>query len=205
MNQETNGQGNPAHLSGSSGKSKIEVRMPKFRDASNFIGALAAGDASDMMGALDREFNVAAFALLVKSALRSPAARDDIMFVMADLWIYDVSDAEIKEPHEEWEYDPDPELVEKGQAIPRGERWKAISSKNRRRLVKKYMLEDMELDVVGEFVEAFKRLPYVADFLESRAKKQEAKDGESETPSQGDMDGETGTSKTSTAPESVES
>lgn len=194
----------PSGVPNSNEKPKITVRMPRFRDASNFIGALAAGDASGMMAALDREFNVTAFALLIKSALRSPAGRDDIMFVMADLWVHDVPDADIKEAHEEYEYDPDPELVEKGQAISREEMWRSISKKNRRRLVKKYMLEDMELDVAGEFVEAFKRLPYVADFLESREKSQQEKDGESGTPSS-DEDTETETSTPSTAPGSVES
>lgn len=186
-------------------KPKIEVKMPTFRDGMNFVGALAAGDAGEMLGALDRGFNEAAFVFAIKSALRSPAAREEVLFVLADLWTRPVSALEVDEPPEEWEYDPDPALVEAGKAVSREEQWRMFSKKSRRRIVKKLMLEEFPLTMIEDFADAFKRLPYVADFLASRETSRRGEDGSSETESPEDTDGETRRSTASTAPESVES
>jgi hypothetical protein len=182
------------------GRPKIEVRMPTFKNGADFVGILAAGDATDALSALDAGKDddgkidemamLAALGMLVKNALRSPAARDELLYLMADLWVYEPPESVVKadEPPEEWEYDPPADLVKKGQ-IGRDERWRSLSVRQKKRLVKKLELESYPVNLAGEFVEAFKRMPYIADFLESRKKSEPDADGSSQMPSPDATDG----------------
>lgn len=189
-------------------ESKIVVRMPKIRDASAFVGALAVADIGpDVLDALEKRFDEAAFVLVVKSALRNPAARSEMLGVLADLWVHEPDEATLSadEPPEDWEYDPPSDMVERGQLVGRDERWRSLSRRQKKRLVKRVELESFELSALSEFAEAFKKLPYVADFLESRQKPQEESSGESTMPSPKDTGGPTSESSSSTAPASAES
>ncbi len=191
---------NVTALNGHSPKPKIEVKMPTFKNGADFVGILAAGDASDALSALDAGRDddgkmdemamLAALGMLIKNALRSSAARDELLYLMADLWVYEPPESALKapEPPEAWEYDPPADLVKKGQ-IGREERWRSLSTRQKKRLVKKLELESYPINLAGEFVEAFKRMPYVADFIERRQKSAKDADGSLPTESTGGTDG----------------
>jgi hypothetical protein len=180
---------------------KYSVREPNIEDATNLIGAILRSAGADTLREVmsgfgetenEDERNLKAsegFVMLLLDALSNPTTRDDLLFILGDMWQYDPG--KVDDPPDFFEYAPDPAAVARGQAFSREERWRALSTRNRKRLVKRQELGQLPLGALIEFVNAFKETVNLGDFLESLRSLAPAKAGESETSSQDDTDGQT--------------
>lgn len=129
--------------------------------------------------------------MLLLDAMSNPGTRDDLLFILADLWQYEPPKSEVDEPPDFWDYEADPELVAKGQAIPRDQRWRSVSRRNRKRLIKRYELGQLPLNALVEFINAFKDTVNIADFLGSLQSLTPGAAGSSPTPLRAVTDGPT--------------
>lgn len=180
---------------------KYSVREPNIEDATNLIGALLRSAGGDTLraalngfgqGASDEERQKAAseaFVMLLLDALSNPGTRDDLLFILGDVWQYDPG--KVDEPPDDFDYEADPAKVAAGQAIPRDQMWRSLSTKKRKRLVKRYELGQLPLSALVDFVNAFKETVDLGDFLGSLKSFTPAADGSSTTPSPAATDGQT--------------
>ena len=185
------------------GGSRFTVRHPTIRDAKNFTVAVASANINlDTAAMAEEGEREAAMLLMLKDALSDPRAMEGIMAVFADLWEYEppISEIESEEPPEDWEYDPPSDMVERGQLIGRDERWRSLSKRQRKRLVKQVQLEGEGFEAIGEFIESLRELPYIKDFFTSSESASTEGTGTSSTPSKGATGGKTRKQNPSIAP-----
>jgi hypothetical protein len=180
---------------------KYAVREPTIEDATNLIGAILRSAGADTLQSVMGDMSAAedddarnkkageGFVMLLLDALSNPGTRDDLLFILSDMWQYDPG--KVDDPPEDFDYDADPEKVAKGQAMSREQMWRALSTKKRKRLVKRYELGQLPLSALIEFVNAFKETVNIADFLGSLKSLAPGDAGNSSTPSPDDTDGQT--------------
>lgn len=180
---------------------KYAVREPNIEDATNLIGAILRSAGADTLKEVMSGFNASddegernkaageGLVMLLLDAMSNPGTRDDLLFILADVWEYDPG--KVDEPPEFFDYEPDPALVASGKAIPRDQRWRALSRRSRTRLVKRYELGQLPLGALVEFITAFKETVNIADFLGSLNTLSPAARGNSTTPSPDDTVGQT--------------
>jgi hypothetical protein len=123
--------------------------------------------------------------MLLLDALSNPSTRDDLLFILADLWEYEPDKATIDEPPDYWDYEP------VGKGIPRDQRWRGLSRRNRKRYIKRYEIGQLPLSALVEFVNAFKDTVNLTDFLGSLKSLTPAEAGNSPTPLHAVTDGQT--------------
>lgn len=168
---------------------KHRLRPATIDDAAILSGVLSAGVGDSQFAELVAKKNYqAAVALLASNAWSIPQNREDLMYLLAGMWEHDVS---VEEPHEDWDYDPDPKKVEEGQAISREERWRSISRKNRRRMVKRIELGKLPAKELQGFWNALKGSIDLKDFLDSLKPPSVDSSGGSSTESNAATGGET--------------
>jgi len=179
---------------------KYAVREPDIDAITNLIGTILRSAGADTLKDVMSGFGEAdaaernqkaseGFVMLLLDALSQPTTRDDLLFILADLWVYEP--ANLDEPPEFFDYEPDPAKVKAGQAVPRDERWRALSRRNRKRLVKRYELGALPVSALIEFVNAFKETVDFAGFLGSVNSLSTASLGNSRTSSPADTAGTT--------------
>jgi hypothetical protein len=183
---------------------KYAVREPNIEDATNLIGALLRSAGADTLKDVMSGFGDApgedatdeekaahtaarnrqaseAFVMLLLDALSNPGTRDDILFILADVWQYDPG--KVDKPHDDFDYEPDPAKVKAGQQIGRDEMWRSLSTKRRKRLVKRSELGALPLGALAEFVKAFRETVDFSSFLASLNMLSPGEAGKSSTPS----------------------
>lgn len=180
---------------------KYSVREPNIEDATNLVGALLRSAGADTLKNALSGFNAEgtdaeksaaaseAMVMLMLDAMSNPGTRDDVLFVLADLWQYEP--ANLDEPPDEFDYDADPAQVARGQAMPREAVWRSRSRVKRKRFVKRTELGKLPLSAIVEFVNAFKETVDVSAFLGSLTSLVPAGSGNSATPLHAVTDGQT--------------
>lgn len=180
---------------------KYSVREPNIEDATNLVGALLRSAGADTLRAALNGFNMGddeaarqkaaseGFVMLILDALSNPGTRDDLLFILADIWQYDPG--KVDDAPDDFDYEADPAKVASGQAIPRDQMWRSLSTKKRKRLVKRYELGQLPLSALVDFVNAFKETVNLADFLGSLKSFTPGAAGNSTTPSPDATDGQT--------------
>lgn len=170
---------------------KYAVREPNIEDATNLIGAILRSAGAETLKDVMEGFGEAnpaekqrkaseGFVMLLLDAMSNPGTRDDLLFILADVWQYDPG--KVDDPPEDFDYNPDPLKVKGGGAISRDEMWRSLSSKKRKRLVKRYELGQLPLPALIEFVRAFQETVDLSAFLGSLNTLAPGKDGNSPTP-----------------------
>jgi len=131
---------------------RYSVREPSIEDAVNLVGALARGVTPETMRALASDNAEHGVYDLFLNAIADPLSRNEVMLVLADLWLLEVN---ADEPHEDWDYDPDPKNVERGQELSRPEMWRTIKRSNRKRLIKRIELGKLPVAAFKDFYHSF--------------------------------------------------
>ncbi len=145
---------------------RYAVREPSIKDAMTLAGIMAEGaENPQVFDAIDAKQNSAAMLFLFTGALRSPSAREGMMQLLADLWVKEVPDAAVENPHDDWVYEVSEQQVKNG-APKREERWRMISRKNRKRIVKQAEIGELPFSALMEFGRNLAALDSIADFLE---------------------------------------
>lgn len=166
------------------------LREPTIGDVSNLAGVIARGAKDPEFLQLIREKNnEGAMIAMFASAFADAGARADLMFTLGDMWEHSPPDLET--PYEMWDYDPDPELVEKGQAISRELQWRSISRANRRRIINRHEIENLPFRVLKDMWLSLKENTDINDFLGMASSFIKEKSGESTTESNDATDGPT--------------
>lgn len=176
-------------------ETKYVLREPNIKDCANFVGALASGVEDyrifEALATNDEDGGAmqAALLLLFARTIANPSSRSDLLYVLSDLWQTDAG--EIDEVPEDWDYDPDPVLVSKGQLVGRDERWRSLTRKHRLRIAKRIKLDNLPAREVKKLYRAFADSAGLDDFLDSAKEFIKANSGASSTESKTDTDGQT--------------
>ncbi len=131
-------------------------------------GVIAAGTKSpSLLNALEGEGDSSEmglnFAVFFLAAMDSPKTQDAIYHVLAEIWNREVKNEEIEEPIDDWEYEPSPEQVKEG--LPsREQRWRMYSRKNRKRMLKRFEVEELPLVALLSFAKSLTERE-IADFF----------------------------------------
>lgn len=161
------------------------VREPSIRDAVSLAGILAEGaDSPQVFDAIGEGESQAAMLFLFTGALKNPRSRDGLLYLLADLWTYETPPDEVEIPPDEWEYEP---ISDK--APSREQNWKSISRKNRKRMIKRFAVEELPFGALMDFGRNIAALDSVKDFLDTVSSLVADTSGESTTDSRSATDG----------------
>ncbi len=171
---------------------RYTLRAPTLEDIGSLAGVIARGAAGDsdlVTRILTGKVGAGEFGAVLVRAIVDAQAREDFYFVLGDMWIHEPEN--LDEPPERWDYEPDPSLVERGQAYGREERWKTITRFNRKRVAKRYEVGALPASVLRSMWGSIRESVDISDFLSTASLQAEESSGESETESSDDMDGRT--------------
>jgi hypothetical protein len=138
---------------------------PSIRAAVMLGGVVATGAKSpSLLGVLEGEEEAGLnFAVFFLAAMDNPKTQDGIYHVLAEMWDRDVLNEEIAEPIDDWEYEPTEQQVKEG-LPPREERWRMYSRKTRKRMLKRYEVEELPFIALLSFAKSLTERE-IADFF----------------------------------------
>lgn len=168
------------------------LRPPDLEDIANISGAAlkgADGDPQLVARLLSGKVETSEFATVLIRAMTDAGAREDMFFVLGDLWQHEP--ANVDEPPERWDYEPNPDLVDKGKAISREEMWRSITRYNRKRVIKRYEVAKLPPKALKSMWESLRGQVDLSDFLPTPPEPEEENSGESTTESNAVTDGPT--------------
>lgn len=144
------------------------AREPSIRAAVMLGGVVAAGAKSPGLLAsveegLDPSEAGLNFAMFFLSAMDDPRTQDGIYQVLAEMWDREVKTEEIEEPIDDWEYEPTEQQMKEG-LPPREQRWRMFSRKNRKRMFKRFEVEELPFIALLSFAKSLTERE-IADFF----------------------------------------
>lgn len=139
---------------------------PSIRAAVMLGGVLASGAKSPaLLDAVEEGEAGLNFAVFFLAAMDDARTQDAIYHILAEMWDREVTSQQINEPLDDWEYEPSERQLKEGMP-PRGERWRMYSRKNRKRMLKRYEVEELPFMALLSFAKSLTERE-IADFFTS--------------------------------------